>query len=123
MATKIRAAKAYVNGNKMGRAKNVEFQIITNDESQAAVDGYVGHSVGVRLSKGTIDMIVADDGKDTDLTDKCLNAEIVSLVYTHGKRLMKMDGRIIDMSASSDGVKGTQEAKYGWEGGEPVPFG
>lgn len=120
---KITSARVYVNGVKQGRTKNLDMELMTNDESQTGLDGYIGHTVGVRLTKGTLDMVVAEDGKGTDLTDKCLNAEEVSLVYTHGNRLMKISGRITGISASSDAVKGSQEAKYSWEGGGPTIFG
>lgn len=123
MATRIKTMAVWKNGQKIGRAENVSLKLITNDQSEVSLDGYVGHTFGVRLSQGSIDIVIAEDGKNTDLTDAVIAGTPLNFTFSHGNRLLALEGRLIDADLSSEVKSGTQKGKYTLEGGAPNIIG
>lgn len=117
---KIRNAEIYVDNLRLGLAKSNTFDIATNKQAQAAAEGYIGHSHGVKMTKLEFDEIIPASGLRSDIIKKYLLADkAVTVGYFFGGALATVEMEVTQATITGEALNGTLYGKFVFEGGEP----
>lgn len=116
----IRHAHVYVDGLKIGLAKTTTYDLSTNNQSQVGAEGYVGHSIGAKLTKVEFDEIVPASGIRSNLIRGYLMKDKSAVVgYFAGGELYLQDMMCTQATISGESLNGTLACKVVMEGGKP----
>jgi hypothetical protein len=116
----IRNAQIYADGLLLGFAKSNTYDISTNRQAQIAAQGYVGHSVGTKLTKLEYDEIIPASGIRSDMIKKFLMEDkSVTIGYFAGGDLYTQDMEVTQATITGEALNGTLTGKFTLEGGIP----
>ncbi len=124
MATpQIRNAQVYAVNLKLGLAKSNTYDISSNNQAQIAAEGYVGHSIGAKLTKLEFDEIIPASGIRSNLIRGYMMVDkTVTIGYFAGGELYVQDMVVTQATITGEALNGTLTGKFTLEGGQPDIF-
>jgi hypothetical protein len=115
----IRPAPLYVNGKKFAEIASGTYELNSNDESQVATDGYMGHADGSMTSKVSASAIVPVKGMQVTVDTFLVNKTYVTVGIFQNGKFHQVDMRVVSNSYKWDFKNGQNQCDISFEGGQP----
>ena len=115
----IRVFPIYLNNKKIAEMTSNSYDINPGDEAQIGIDGLIGFSDGVTITKIDTDCIIPVKGMTTRIVDVMLKKQYCQVgIFADGK-IHQIDCRVTHGNYSSDAKTGRAMGKFSFEGGAP----
>lgn len=116
----VRNAQIYVDGLKVGFARSNNYDLSTNNQSQVGAEGYVGHSIGAKLTKLEFDEIIPASGIRSNVIRNFLMSDTPAVIgYFAGGELYTQEMFFTQATITGEALNGTLMGKFVCEGGKP----
>lgn len=115
-----RTSIVYIDGLKIEFAKSNSFDMNTNNQEQVGVSGYLGSSIGAKISKIEFDEIIPTSKLQSNVIKKyILTDKSAVLTLLGGGDTYTVEGFFNQFTITGESMNGTLSGKFTFTGGKP----
>jgi hypothetical protein len=119
-----RTSIVYVDGLKIEFAKSNSFDMNTNNQEQVGVSGYLGSSIGAKITKIEFDEIIPTSKLQSNVIKKYILADKSAvLTLKAGDSTFTVEGFFNQFTITGESMNGTLSGKFTFTGGRPRLLG